>query len=84
MEKCGDCKHWDTSGFGLRNGSQQGPFKQANVGKCVKVSRHWYPESSKKMISLAGIEHTRWPVSELISVITRREFGCNQFEPDKI
>lgn len=69
MEICGNCKHWNTLGFNRREIS--------NVGECNLVARHWYPPSPDKMISLKGTEHSRWP--QLISVITRREFGCNQF-----
>lgn len=80
METCGDCAYWDTTGFGLRNSSGRDAHKQTIVGKCGKVALHWSPESPDKMIAMSGIEHVRWPASELISVITRREFGCNQWE----
>lgn len=87
MGTCGDCKHWDTNGFGLRNDPKLNtsyPFawKVASVGRCKLVARQWSPESADKMISLSGIEHTRWPVSELIGVVTRREFGCNQWRKE--
>lgn len=78
MGTCGDCKYWDTAGFGMPD-RPFGAVPLAKVGKCKLVARHWFPKSPNKMISLSGIEHTQWPVSELISVITRREFGCNQF-----
>lgn len=79
VETCGDCKHWDTAGFGFRE--DWGSQKASLVGTCRLVSRSWYPTSDKKMISLMGTEHARWPGSKLIAVITRREFGCNQFKP---
>ncbi len=79
MEICGNCKHWDTDGFGLR--TAWGGNKASSVGKCHLVARHWYPYSPDKMIALCGVEHAGSPGSSLISVITRREFGCNQFKP---
>lgn len=82
METCGNCKHWETAGFGLREGSAKGIHRAALVGKCQLVARDWWPYSPDKMIALNGIEHVRWPASELIAVITRREFGCNQFKPE--
>lgn len=75
MGTCGNCKHWDTTGFGLPD--------KAEVGQCKLVARHWFPTSPEKPIAMNGIEHTRWPVSMLIAVITRREFGCNQFSAQK-
>ena len=81
METCGNCKHWDTTGFGFRNGSEKGPYRRADVGKCQLVVRSWWPISENKMIALNGTEHARW-ACELISVITRREFGCNQFKSE--
>lgn len=83
MKICGNCKYWDTTGFGMREGPETGIHRAANIGICTLVARCWYPESINKMISLNGVEHTHWPVSELIAVITRREFGCNQFKPNK-
>ena len=80
METCGNCKYWDTSGFGLRKA--WGSNKASLVGQCQLVARNWYPYSSDKMIALKGIGHTRWPSSELIAVITRREFGCSQFKSE--
>lgn len=79
-ETCCNCKHWDTSGFGLRNGPKTGVHRAATVGQCTLVARHWYPYSPDRMIALKGTEHARWPGSELIAVITRREFSCNQFK----
>ncbi len=79
MKTCGDCKHWDTAGFGMLD-KQFGVTPLAKVGKCHIVAKCWYPYSKDKMIALTGVEHTHWPVSELIGVITRREFGCNQFQ----
>ena len=79
METCGNCKHWDTTGFGLRNGSEFGVHKAASMGKCQLVARDWYPYSPDKMIALNGVQYVCWPASEVIAVITRREFGCNQF-----
>jgi len=78
METCGNCKHWDTSGFGLRE--SWGSEKATSVGTCTLVARRWYPPHSDKMIALNGTEHAHWPGSELIAVITRRDFGCNQFK----
>jgi hypothetical protein len=63
----------------LRNGPETGVHKAAMVGQCTLVARHWYPYSPDKMIALNGTGHAHWPGSELIAVITRREFGCNQF-----
>jgi len=78
---CGECVHWNTTGFGTRDTNQVfGVHRLAVVGKCERVAKNWYPYSEDRPIALNGIEHTRWPVSELISVITRREFGCNQFK----
>ena len=75
MEHCGNCKHWDTWGFGLPD--------KADVGQCNLVARDWYPMRPTKMIALKSIEHVRGLASELIEVVTRREFGCNQFESIK-
>ncbi|OGN12809.1 MAG: hypothetical protein A3A13_02075 [Candidatus Yanofskybacteria bacterium RIFCSPLOWO2_01_FULL_43_22] len=85
-ETCGNCNYWDTTGFGLRYGPKPGvvypsAWKVALVGQCRLVAKHWFPESPDKPISLIGTEHTRYPVSELIAVVTRREFGSNQFQP---
>lgn len=87
MKICGNCKFWDTTGFGLRDGPKPGTtyplaWKVASVGKCNSVARNWLPESADKMILLKGLEHTRWPLSGLILVITRREFGCSQWSKE--
>lgn len=82
MEICGNCKHWDTTGFGLRNGTETGVNQAAQVGECQLVARNWYPYLPNKLIALKGTEHVHWPGSSLIAVITRREFGCNQFKPE--
>ncbi len=80
METCGNCKHWDTTGFGLRK--DWGSQKAAQVGKCQLVARSCFPYSPDKMIALTGTEFARWPGSKLIAVITRRKFGCNQFKSE--
>ena len=69
METCGSCKYWDTWGFGER--------KNTGLGKCNLVSRSWYPPKLDKMISLIANEYSRAPA--LTGVVTRREFGCNQW-----
>lgn len=71
MGICSDCKHWNTTGFGTD--------KSATVGKCDLVARNWYPYREDKKIALSGTGHAK-PMSEgLIFVVTRREFGCNQW-----
>ncbi len=79
METCGNCKHWDTTGFGLRDGPKTGVHRAALVGKCQLVAWHWYPYSPNKMIALSGTKLACLG-SDLMAVITRREFGCNQFQ----
>ena len=80
VETCGNCKHWDTDGFGLRE--DWGSQKAAQVGKCQLVARNCFPYSADKMIALIYTEYAGSPGSELIAVITRREFGCNQFKSE--
>jgi len=82
MGTCGDCKKWNTSGFGVRK-VVSGNEQVAAVGRCELVAKNWYPPDHEKMISLTGLEYTNWPVSNLITVVTRRGFGCNQFESNK-
>ena len=79
MGTCGNCKHWNVTGFGLHDGSVTSTHKVTSIGECQLVARDWFPESADKMISLRGLEHTRFPVSGIIAVVTRRGFGCNQF-----
>ena len=78
MGTCGDCQYWDTAGFGLRDGPAWGSHRLATVGICKKVARLWDYDDPDKMIALIGTEHSKY--SQLIEVVTRREFGCNQFK----
>jgi len=73
---CGNCKHWDFSGFTKIAGDRDG----ADVGRCQIVVNNWNFLRRGKMIAIYGTEHVSWPACELIRVMTQRRFGCNQFK----
>lgn len=79
MGVCGGCKFWDITGFGEQ--------KDAIQGRCTLVARHNNyqadgPQADGPMIALRGTEHCHSNAD--ISVITRRNFGCNQYSARKL